>query len=50
MSLSLEGISASSGIAFGKAYKLIKPDLSFEKKLVKNSDFEITKLHNSLKK
>src|SRR5690625_4460062 len=50
MSLSLEGIAASSGIAFGKAYKLIEPDLSFEKKTVENSELEITKLHNSLKK
>ena len=43
MSLSLEGIAASSGIAFGKAYKLIEPDLSFEKKTVENSELEITK-------
>lgn len=50
MSLSLEGIAASSGIAFGKAYKLIEPDLSFEKKTVENSELEITKLHNSLEK
>ncbi len=50
MSLSLEGIAASSGIAFGKAYKLIEPDLSFEKKPVENSDFEITKLHNALER
>ena len=50
MSLSLEGIAASSGIAFGKAYKLIEPDLSFEEKLVENSDFEITKLHNALER
>lgn len=50
MSLSLEGIAASSGIAFGKAYKLIEPDLSFEEELVENSDFEITKLHNALER
>lgn len=30
--INLKGIAASDGIGFAKAYKLIKPDLSFEKK------------------
>ena len=30
----LNGIAASSGIAIAKAYRLVEPDLSFEKRTV----------------
>lgn len=33
MSTILKGIAASNGIAIGKAYRLVEPDLSFEKTL-----------------
>jgi len=45
---SLIGIAASNGIAFGKAYKLITPDLTFKKVTIKNSDEEINKFHSAL--
>lgn len=32
----LEGIAASSGIAIAKAYRLVEPDLSFEKKTIED--------------
>src|SRR5699024_2908520 len=50
MSSSLRGIAASRGIAFGKAYKLAEPELSFSKKQTAESSSEIKKLHHSLKK
>jgi len=50
MSSSLRGIAASRGIAFGKAYKLAEPELSFSKKQAADSSSEIEKLHHSLKK
>lgn len=33
MSTILKGIAASNGIAIAKAYRLVEPDLSFEKGL-----------------
>lgn len=37
----LQGIAASSGIAIAKAYRLVEPDLSFDKKTIDNVDSEI---------
>lgn len=50
MAKSLHGIAASSGIAFGKAYKLVEPDLSFNKIRIENSDAEIKRFHEAIKK
>lgn len=44
----LKGIAASDGIAIAKAYRLIQPDLSFEKKSVDDSDGEVKRLKNAL--
>ncbi|MED3574452.1 phosphoenolpyruvate--protein phosphotransferase [Cytobacillus praedii] len=44
----LNGIAASSGIAIAKAYRLVEPDLSFEKKTIKDSMEEIARLHTAL--
>ncbi|MBO1002537.1 phosphoenolpyruvate--protein phosphotransferase [Pseudogracilibacillus auburnensis] len=49
MPVSLHGIAASNGYAFGKAYKLIEPDLSFEKTTIENSDEEIQRFHEAIK-
>jgi len=40
MPTSLKGIAASNGIAFGKAFKLMEPDLSFEKITIKSPSTE----------
>lgn len=45
----LNGIAASDGIAFGKAYTLVEPDLSFEKATIEDVDAEITRFHDALK-
>lgn len=50
MPLSINGIAASNGIAFGKAYKLLEPDLSFEAKKVTSPTFEKEKLHDAFQK
>ncbi|WP_461240962.1 phosphoenolpyruvate--protein phosphotransferase [Paucilactobacillus sp. N302-9] len=47
MSNRLEGIAASNGIAIAKAYLLVDPDLSFEKKTISDSDHEVQRLHDS---
>jgi phosphotransferase system enzyme I (PtsI) len=44
----LNGIAASSGIAIAKAYRLVEPDLSFEKKTIKDSMEEIARLQTAL--
>jgi len=49
MSTILKGIAASSGIAIGKAYRLIEPDLSFSKTAISNADDEIGRLHTAIK-
>lgn len=46
----LKGIAASDGIAVAKAYLLIEPDLSFDKKTVEDSDSEIKRLKEALDK
>jgi len=49
MSTILKGIAASSGIAIGKAYRLIEPDLSFSNTAISNADDEIGRLHTAIK-
>jgi phosphoenolpyruvate-protein phosphotransferase (PTS system enzyme I) len=44
----LKGIAASSGIAIAKAYQLVEPDLSFEKKKVNNVEEELVRLKRAL--
>lgn len=46
----LQGIAASSGIAIAKAYRLVEPDLSFEKTSVENAENEISRFQEALLK
>ncbi|WEG73820.1 phosphoenolpyruvate--protein phosphotransferase [Vagococcus intermedius] len=46
----LKGIGASDGVAVAKAYLLVQPDLSFEKKTVEDSEGEIARLQSALAK
>lgn len=48
MSTILKGIAASSGIAIGKAYLLVQPDLSFKKIAISDAEEEIHRLHSAL--
>ncbi len=48
MSTILKGIAASSGIAIGKAYRLVEPDLSFRKTAISNTDEEIVRFHSAM--
>ncbi|WP_018665325.1 phosphoenolpyruvate--protein phosphotransferase [Heyndrickxia acidiproducens] len=43
MSTILRGIAASSGIAIAKAYRLVEPDLSFDKQAVQNTADEVSR-------
>ncbi|WP_338451879.1 phosphoenolpyruvate--protein phosphotransferase [Niallia oryzisoli] len=45
---SLKGIAASSGIAIAKAYRLVEPDLSFEKKVITDDVQEIKRLQDAI--
>ena len=42
---SLTGIAASSGIAIAKAYRLLDPDLSFEKNSIEHIEEEVLRFH-----
>ncbi|MCU9595181.1 phosphoenolpyruvate--protein phosphotransferase [Caldibacillus thermolactis] len=44
----LQGIAASSGIAIAKAYRLVEPDLSYEKKEISDVEQEIRRLQEAL--
>ncbi|MEK3978959.1 phosphoenolpyruvate--protein phosphotransferase [Psychrobacillus sp. FSL K6-2836] len=44
----LIGIAASSGIAIGKAFLMIEPDLTVTKSTVSNKDDEITRFHGAV--
>ncbi|WP_404454157.1 phosphoenolpyruvate--protein phosphotransferase [Virgibacillus necropolis] len=44
----IQGIAASSGIAIAKAYQLVTPDLTFEKKTIDNPNDEIARLDKAL--
>lgn len=48
MTGTLKGIAASDGIAIAKAYLMVDPDLSFEKKTITDVDAEINRLHDAL--
>ncbi|MBW3114082.1 MULTISPECIES: phosphoenolpyruvate--protein phosphotransferase [Bacillaceae] len=48
MSSLLKGIAASNGIAIAKAYRLVEPDLSFEKKSVDNAEEEVTRFGEAI--
>lgn len=45
MSTILKGIAASNGIAIAKAYRLVEPDLSFEKRPVQNVSDEMKRFN-----
>ncbi len=47
---SLTGIAASSGIAIAKAYRLVEPDLSFDKKNVEDAEKEIERFRAAISK
>ncbi|URT72392.1 phosphoenolpyruvate--protein phosphotransferase [Cytobacillus firmus] len=44
----LNGIAASSGIAIAKAYRLVEPDLSFDKVTVENAEQEVKRFQSAL--
>ncbi|MFD2045054.1 phosphoenolpyruvate--protein phosphotransferase [Ornithinibacillus salinisoli] len=44
----IQGIAASSGIAIAKAYQLVTPDLSYEKREVENPEQEVERLESAL--
>ncbi|MGM0219862.1 phosphoenolpyruvate--protein phosphotransferase [Enterococcus sp. AZ126] len=50
MSEMLKGIAASDGVAIAKAYLLVQPDLSFDKKSVDDSSAEESRLDDALAK
>lgn len=43
-----KGIAASDGIAIASAFRLTEPDLSFDKKTIKNPDTEIDRLNQAI--
>lgn len=48
MSTWIKGIAASSGIAIGKAYRLVEPDLSFSKSTVENTEQEVARFKEAV--
>jgi phosphoenolpyruvate-protein phosphotransferase (PTS system enzyme I) len=48
MSSVLKGIAASNGIAIAKAYRLVEPDLNFEKNTVENAEEEVARFQNAI--
>ncbi|MDR4946199.1 phosphoenolpyruvate--protein phosphotransferase [Neobacillus cucumis] len=46
----LQGIAASNGIAIAKAYRLVEPDLSFEKKSVEDVTAEVERFRKAMDK
>lgn len=46
----LHGIAASNGIAIAKAYRLVEPDLSFEKNTIEDTTTEVERFRAALKK
>ncbi|BCB03149.1 phosphoenolpyruvate--protein phosphotransferase [Bacillus sp. KH172YL63] len=48
MSNLLKGIAASNGIAIAKAYRLVEPDLSFEKKSIDNAEQEVSRFQEAI--
>lgn len=50
MASHVSGIAASDGIAFAKAYLLVEPDLSFDKKEVSDTQAEVNRLNEAIDK
>src|SRR5690625_2664902 len=50
MTSQVTGIAASSGIAFGNAYILMDPDLTYSKDEIDNHQTEIEKFHTAIEK
>ncbi|WP_053362002.1 phosphoenolpyruvate--protein phosphotransferase [Bacillus sp. FJAT-27251] len=48
MSSLLRGIAASNGIAIAKAYRLVEPDFSFEKKAIQSPENEVARFQAAL--
>lgn len=48
MTDNLIGIAASSGIAIGKAFLMIEPDLTISKSTVSNKEEEVTRFHEAV--
>jgi phosphotransferase system enzyme I (PtsI) len=46
----LQGIAASNGIAIAKAYRLVEPDLSFEKKTIEDPSAEVERFRQAMTK
>ncbi|WLR53682.1 phosphoenolpyruvate--protein phosphotransferase [Mesobacillus subterraneus] len=46
----LQGIAASNGIAIAKAYKLVEPDFSFEKRTIEAPADEVARFQTALQK
>ncbi|KRN03049.1 phosphoenolpyruvate-protein kinase [Levilactobacillus senmaizukei DSM 21775 = NBRC 103853] len=46
--MNLKGIAASDGLVCGRAYRLVEPDLSFERRQVSNLDNELKRFHQAL--
>ncbi|GAB4072869.1 phosphoenolpyruvate--protein phosphotransferase [Barrientosiimonas marina] len=44
----IEGIAASNGVAIAKAYELVTPDLTYEKRSINDPSEEIKRLENAL--
>ena len=50
MTLNIQGIGASSGIAIAKAFRLENPEFNIEKKSITNEVAEIARLDAALEK
>ena len=50
MTLNIQGIAASSGIAIAKAFRLENPEFNIEKKSITNEAAEIARLEAALEK
>lgn len=48
MTEQLKGIAASNGIAIGKAFLMVEPDLTISKTAVENKEAEITRFHEAV--
>ncbi|MGG3466477.1 phosphoenolpyruvate--protein phosphotransferase [Neobacillus pocheonensis] len=46
----LNGIAASNGIAIAKAYRLVEPDLTFEKKTIEDPSAEVERFRQAMAK
>jgi phosphoenolpyruvate-protein phosphotransferase (PTS system enzyme I) len=44
----LNGIAASNGIAIAKAYRLVEPDMSFQKKTISDASAEVLRFRSAL--